>query len=78
MISLTAVNLCDRERGRYGMFFMGGMTLGYLHPPAPAKAADGATATKGEEKDLRSALPANPPHEGSIERTLLWARRILC
>jgi len=62
------------------MFFMGGMTLGYLHPPAPAKTADGATAATADEKSLRSSGPSTGPshNEGTIERTLLWARRILC
>ena len=60
------------------MFFMGGMTLGYLHPPAP-KLADGNANASGEEKSPRSSgpSPANS-HDGAIERTLLWARRILC
>ena len=62
------------------MFFMGGMTLGYLHPPVPAKAADGTTAATADEKSLRSSgSSTGPSHgEGTIERTLLWARRILC
>lgn len=60
------------------MFFMGGMTLGYLHPPAP-KLADGTANASSEEKTPRSlGSPSSSSHEGAIERTLLWARRILC
>lgn len=61
------------------MFFMGGMTLGYLHPPAPAKAVDGNGCASAEEKSLNSkGSPSAPSSDGAIERTLLWARRILC
>jgi hypothetical protein len=35
------------------MFFMGGMTMGYLHPPKPAKEEDVLTVALPEEKTRR-------------------------
>lgn len=60
------------------MFFMGGMTMGYLHPPVPAKEEDVTTVTLPEEKSRRHiAVTETPAYEaGAMERTLTWARRI--
>lgn len=61
------------------MFFMGGMTLGYLQPPIGAKRVDGSTASSSDDGTGAQPLPSAPvPSDGAIERTLLWARRILC
>jgi hypothetical protein len=57
------------------MFFMGGMTLGYLQPPMPAKRVE----TVDDDRFSTSRLPsAQSPGESGLERALLWARRILC
>ncbi len=58
------------------MFFMGGMTMGYLHPPA--KDAEPARAELAEEKNRRQIAPTEGPGDNAMERTLIWARRILC
>ncbi|PZM09709.1 hypothetical protein [Rhizobium tubonense] len=62
------------------MFFMGGMTMGYLHPPKQAKEEDTLGATLPEEKSRRQIglIEAVDQREGAVERTLIWARRILC
>ncbi|MDL2404320.1 hypothetical protein PY650_01335 [Rhizobium calliandrae] len=62
------------------MFFMGGMTMGYLHPPMPAKEEDVLTVTLPEENSRRHIGPAETPapQASAVERTLIWARRILC
>jgi len=62
------------------MFFMGGMTMGYLHPPIPAKEEDVLTVTLPEEKDrhLIGQSEATTSETSAMERTLIWARRILC
>lgn len=61
------------------MFFMGGMTLGYLHPPVRAKRIDATVLSMDEEALGTQRLPSAPVSgDGAIERTLLWARRILC
>ncbi|WP_371075151.1 MULTISPECIES: hypothetical protein [unclassified Sinorhizobium] len=62
------------------MFFLGGMTMGYLHPPAPAEEAV-ATSTKAVEEKNRRLLvsrEASLPRDGRTERPLIWAWRILC
>ncbi len=58
------------------MFFMGGMSMGYLHPPA--KEATPVRVELPEDKNRRQAGPAELPSDGAMERTLIWARRILC
>ncbi|TXI12967.1 MAG: hypothetical protein E6Q76_00075 [Rhizobium sp.] len=62
------------------MFFMGGMTMGYLHPPAPAKREDARSAALSDENSRRQAGPAEEQtvDSSAIERSLIWARRILC
>ena len=62
------------------MFFMGGMTMGYLHPPMPAKEEDALTVTLPKEKNRRQIGPGETsvPETSAVERTLIWARRILC
>jgi hypothetical protein len=58
------------------MFFMGGMTMGYLHPPA--KEASPVRTELPEDKARRQAGPNDVPSDSAMERTLIWARRILC
>jgi len=61
------------------MFFMGGMTLGYLHPPVRAKRVDANVVSVDEDGLGAQRLPLAPVSgDGAVERTLLWARRILC
>ena len=61
------------------MFFMGGMTMGYLEPPVPASKQQ-TCATLADEKDRRQ-LPERegaPSKNGAVERRTLWGLRILC
>lgn len=62
------------------MFFMGGMTMGYLHPPVPAKGERTGVAALSEENSRRQTGPAEEQvaDTSAIERSLIWARRILC
>ena len=61
------------------MFFMGGMTLGYLHPPVRTKRGEGSAAVAEEDSTVAQRLPpTSGAGDGALERTLLWARRILC
>jgi hypothetical protein len=62
------------------MFFMGGMTMGYLHPPVPAKREDARSATFSDENSRRQAGSADEQaaDTSAIERSLIWARRVLC
>ncbi|WP_037155068.1 hypothetical protein [Rhizobium freirei] len=61
------------------MFFMGGMTMGYLHPPVPAKQEGVRSASLSDEKCRRQAGSAEEPtaDTSAVERSLIWARRIL-
>ena len=60
------------------MFFMGGMTLGYLHPPVRAKREDGAIASSDKDGPAVQRQPMSTPfNDSAVERTLLWVRRIL-
>jgi hypothetical protein len=58
------------------MFFMGGMTMGYLHPPA--KDVSPVRVELTEDKARRQTGPSENPSDSAMERTLIWARRILC
>lgn len=62
------------------MFFMGGMTLGYLDPPRPAKKQDTPSVASADEKGGFKAASVDTLvlRTDTVERTLLWARRILC
>jgi hypothetical protein len=61
------------------MFFMGGMTLGYLQPPVRVKRADANLVSLDDDGIGTQRLSSAPVSgDGAIERTLLWARRILC
>ncbi|MBM7049027.1 MULTISPECIES: hypothetical protein [Rhizobium] len=62
------------------MFFMGGMTMGYLHPPVPAKEERTGAVALSEENSRRQTGPAEEQvaDTSAIERSLIWARRILC
>jgi len=62
------------------MFFMGGMTMGYLHPRQPGKEEDVMNVALPEEKTRRQIGPTDTPapEASAVERTLIWARRILC
>jgi hypothetical protein len=58
------------------MFFMGGMTMGYLHPPA--KSAEQNRADLADDKARRPVGPHDAPADNAMDRALIWARRILC
>ena len=61
------------------MFFMGGMTMGYLHPPLRVKETETISNAAEEKPGVSRSFGERPSHnDGAIERTLLWARRILC
>ncbi|MBB3355836.1 MULTISPECIES: hypothetical protein [Rhizobium] len=63
------------------MFFLGGMTMGYLDPPVKADRKEQITVSIPAEQDRRligtetSDLQQN---ENAIERSLIWAWRTLC
>ncbi|RUM24768.1 hypothetical protein EFQ99_13930 [Rhizobium vallis] len=62
------------------MFFLGGMTMGYLDPPVKAECREQISVSLPAEKDRRLIdTPANPPqNENVVERSLIWAWRTLC
>jgi hypothetical protein len=62
------------------MFFMGGMTMGYLHPAQPAKGGDGTRLLQPEQKDGAQLSPSETSdlRDRAFERTLIWAWRVLC
>ncbi|MGV4793884.1 hypothetical protein [Rhizobium sp. F40D2] len=62
------------------MFFLGGMTMGYLDPPVRADRRERVSASMPAEKDRRLIeTPANPSQtEDSVERSWIWAWRTLC
>lgn len=62
------------------MFFLGGMTMGYLDPPAKAERSEQTSVSIPAEKDRRlieTSLSAQR-EENAIERSLIWAWRTLC
>ncbi|SCB60224.1 hypothetical protein GA0061105_11023 [Rhizobium aethiopicum] len=60
------------------MFFLGGMTMGYLDPPVRADRKE-HTVSMPAEKDRRLIETSNlPQNENAIERSLIWAWRTLC
>jgi hypothetical protein len=62
------------------MFFLGGMTMGYLDPPARTERKEPAAVSLPAEKDRRliDVSPSAPQHETAVERSLIWAWRTLC
>ncbi|KQV73017.1 hypothetical protein [Rhizobium sp. Root1220] len=61
------------------MFFLGGMTMGYLQPPEKAERETIAAASIPAEKDRRLLEAARESsRENAVERSLLWAWRTLC
>jgi hypothetical protein len=61
------------------MFFLGGMTMGYLEPPAKAERDEQPVASIPSEKDRRLIdTSAAQREENAIERSLIWAWRTLC
>ncbi|EJC81792.1 hypothetical protein Rleg4DRAFT_3480 [Rhizobium leguminosarum bv. trifolii WSM2297] len=62
------------------MFFLGGMTMGYLDPPVKADRREQVSVSMPAEKDRRLIeVPANPSQtEDAVERSLIWAWRTLC
>ena len=62
------------------MFFLGGMTMGYLDPPVKADRGEQISVSIPAEKDRRLIdTPSNPPQdESSVERSWVWAWRTLC
>ncbi|MBB4575228.1 hypothetical protein [Rhizobium lentis] len=60
------------------MFFLGGMTMGYLDPPARAERKEQVTVSMPAENDRRLIEASNPPqNEAAVERSLIWAWRTL-
>jgi hypothetical protein len=61
------------------MFFLGGMTMGYLDPPAKAGGTEQVAVCIPPEKDRRSIEASGAQREeNAIERSLIWAWRTLC
>ncbi len=62
------------------MFFLGGMTMGYLDPPTKARRTEQAAVSIPAEKDRRmiEASSGAQREENAIERSLIWAWRTLC
>jgi hypothetical protein len=61
------------------MFFLGGMTMGYLDPPAKAGRTQQAAVSIPAEKDRRLIETSGAQREETaIERSLIWAWRTLC
>ncbi|MBB3661039.1 hypothetical protein FHX15_006312 [Rhizobium sp. BK650] len=62
------------------MFFLGGMTMGYLDPPVKAERSETTSAKIPAEKDRRllETFPNNPQNESVVERSWIWAWRTLC
>ena len=61
------------------MFFLGGMTMGYLEPPAKAERDEQPVVSIPSEKDRRLIdTSAAQREENAIERSLIWAWRTLC
>ena len=62
------------------MFFLGGMTMGYLDPPVKAERREIASATIRAEKDRRliETSPNASQSDSAAERSWLWAWRALC
>ncbi|CAN7609615.1 hypothetical protein LJR245_004625 [Rhizobium leguminosarum] len=62
------------------MFFLGGMTMGYLDPPLKTDRREQISVSLPSEKDRRLIeTSSNPPEsESAVERSLIWAWRTLC
>ncbi|MBB4237065.1 hypothetical protein [Rhizobium esperanzae] len=62
------------------MFFLGGMTMGYLDPPVKADRREQISTSIPAEKDRRLIdVPAHAPQsEDAVERSWIWAWRTLC
>ena len=62
------------------MFFLGGMTMGYLDPPAKAESSQAAPVSIPAEKNRRLIEDAHQTSrpENVVERSLIWAWRTLC
>ncbi|WP_163883523.1 hypothetical protein [Rhizobium laguerreae] len=62
------------------MFFLGGMTMGYLDRPVRADRREQISASIPAEKDRRLIETSSNPsqNENAVERSLIWAWRTLC
>lgn len=62
------------------MFFLGGITMGYLDPSAKAEQKEPEAVSIPAEKDRRLIDSSSnaPQHENAVERSLIWAWRTLC
>ncbi|EJC76289.1 hypothetical protein Rleg10DRAFT_4937 [Rhizobium leguminosarum bv. trifolii WSM2012] len=62
------------------MFFLGGMTMGYLDPSVKADRREQVSVSLTAEKDRRLLeIPANLGQaEDAVERSWIWAWRTLC
>ncbi|WP_081593521.1 hypothetical protein [Rhizobium mesoamericanum] len=63
------------------MFFLGGMTMGYLHPPAKTDREAPVSTSIPTEQDRRMldtpAAPAGFRRSAGEDHSLLWAWRTL-
>jgi len=62
------------------MFFLGGMTMGYLHPPATTEREAAPQTSIPAEKArrfLETPATVKPRRDTTGDRSLLWAWRIL-
>jgi hypothetical protein len=62
------------------MFYLGGMTMGYLDPPVRTDRREQISASIPAEKDRRLIETSSNPSqsENAVERSLIWAWRTLC
>ncbi|NKL34373.1 hypothetical protein GFL49_11195 [Rhizobium leguminosarum bv. viciae] len=62
------------------MFFLGGMTMGYLDPPMRTDRQEQASVSLPAEKDRRLIETSSnrPENESAVERSWIWAWRTLC
>ncbi|WP_064712515.1 hypothetical protein [Rhizobium bangladeshense] len=61
------------------MFFLGGMTMGYLVPPVRADRKEQIAVSMPAEQDRRLIETPNlQQKENAVERSLIWAWRTLC
>ncbi len=62
------------------MFFLGGMTMGYLDPPVKAERREATSVTIPAEKDRRLIETSSnaPQNDGALARSWIWAWRTLC
>ena len=61
------------------MFFLGGMTMGYLDPPVKADRREISVSIPAEKDRRLIETSSNPPQsDNAVERSWIWAWRTLC